>query len=335
MMDIKNSVPMIFLEDHKKKCPQFFESLEKNMRNDNPWRKDGCYIPISKTLNAILRTRGETDVRKAMPQETGMAVTLSILASWRKTKSIYTVDNDLFWELMEQSRDKFKITTDMIHLPAWCIYIDLENCTDIEGVFVSFDWTPKDKYLVVMMVTDNGKTTMMQSPMYLRLPKTAEDLDTVVEEAYPETVFKKQFKGHTDVSYKEVLENKKQLMRCIINFLLYISAVNADVVLKNKDTYKKRDKITDRPSEVAVFSVGENDGVRLREFHKTRVVYADKAPEGHHASPAMHIRRAHWHTYLYGKGKTLRRLKWQAPIIVKSNGEEINVVTLTVVKKED
>ena len=49
----------------------------------------------------------------------------------------------------------------------------------------------------------------------------------------------------------------------------------------------------------------------------------------------MHIRRAHWHTYLFGKGKMQRRLQWQGPIIVKSNGEEIDVVTVTKVKKED
>lgn len=337
MMDIKNSIPMVFLEDQKKNCPKFFDSLEKNMRDDNPWRKEGCYIPITIAIRAVMRSRGETDVRRAMPQEASLGVILALLSSWRKAKSIYTLDYDLFWELMEQSKDKFKITSDMIHLPAWCIYIDLSNCVDIEGVFVSFDWTPTDKYLVIMMVTNDGKTTMMQSPIYLRLPKTPESLDTVVEEAFSENEFKKQFGEHSNLTYKEVLENKQQLMRCIINFLLYISAVNADVVFKNKNIYKERAKITDKPSEVKVFSVGENDGVRLKEFHKKRVVYVSdgEAPTGHHASPAMHIRRAHWHTYLYGKGKTLRRLKWQAPIIVKNNGEEINVVTLTIVKKEN
>ena len=336
IMDIKNSIPMIFLEEQKKNCPKFFDSLEKNMKDSNPWRKEGCYLPITTAIRAVMRTRGETDIRRVLPQESSLGLVLATLSSWRKAKSIYTLDYDLFWELMEQSKDKFKVSSDMIHLPTWCIYIDLRNCVDIEGVFVSFDWTPMDKYLVVTMVTTDGKAIVMQNPMYLRLPKTPEDLDTIIEEAYPETVFKKQFGEYSGLAYKDVLTNKKQLMRCIINFLLYISAVNADVVFKNKDTYKERAKITDKPSEVKVFAVGENDGVRLKEFHKTRVVYKkNEATIGHHASPAMHIRRAHWHTYLYGKGKTIRRLKWQAPIIVKNNGEEINVVTLTVVKKDD
>lgn len=335
-MDIKKSVPMMFLEEQKKNCPNFFDSLERNMRSDNPWRKDGCYIPVTTAVRAVLRTRGESNIRNAMPQETSLGLALATVSAWRKAKSIYTLDNDLFWELMEQSKDKFHITSDMIHLPAWCIYVDLANCADIEGVFVSYDWTPTSKYLVVTMVTAEGKELMMQPPMYLRLPKTSEDLDTIVAEAFPETAFKKQFGENFDATYKDVLVNKQQLMRCIINFLLYISAVNADVVFKNKDMYKERAKITDKPSEVKVFAVGENDGVRLREFHTHKVVYISEgdAPKGHHASPAMHIRRAHWHTYLYGKGKTIRKLKWQAPIIVKNNGEEINVVTLTVMKKE-
>ena len=336
MMDIKNSVPMRFLAEQKKNCPKFFDSLEDNMRDDSPWRKEGCYLPITIAIRAIMRTRGKTDVRKAMPREASLGVLLATIASWRKTKSIYTLDNDLFWELMEQSKDKFKITSDMIRLPSWCIYLDLSSSADIEGAFISFDWTPLDKFLVVTMVTGDGKSTTMQNPMYLRLPKTPENLDTVVKKSYPETVFNRQLKDYSDVTYKEALANKTALMRVIINFLLYISAVNADVVFKNKDVHKKEDKMTDRPNEVAVFAVGENDGVRLKEFHKKRVVYVStESTTEHHASPAMHIRRAHWHTYLYGKGKTIRRLKWQPPIIVKNNGEEINVVTLTVVKKED
>ena len=44
----------------------------------------------------------------------------------------------------------------------------------------------------------------------------------------------------------------------------------------------------------------------------------------------MHVRRAHWHTFLYGEKKGKRRLKWLSPIIV--NADEIKTVTINKVK---
>jgi hypothetical protein len=46
----------------------------------------------------------------------------------------------------------------------------------------------------------------------------------------------------------------------------------------------------------------------------------------------MHIRRAHWHTFLYGEKKSKRRLKWLPPIIVNDTGKDF--ITVTNVKKK-
>jgi len=38
--------------------------------------------------------------------------------------------------------------------------------------------------------------------------------------------------------------------------------------------------------------------------------------------PRAHIRRAHWHTYLVGAGRSERRLKWLPPIPVNVDDPE-------------
>lgn len=55
---------------------------------------------------------------------------------------------------------------------------------------------------------------------------------------------------------------------------------------------------------------------------------------GHHSSPVMHVRRAHYHTFLCGKGRKWKRLKWLPPVIVNRNQEPVDIVTITKVKKE-
>lgn len=66
-MDIKNSIPMIFLEEQKKNCPKFFDSLEKNMKDSNPWRKEGCYLPITTAIRAVMRTHTGRNGHKKSP----------------------------------------------------------------------------------------------------------------------------------------------------------------------------------------------------------------------------------------------------------------------------
>ena len=61
--------------------------------------------------------------------------------------------------------------------------------------------------------------------------------------------------------------------------------------------------------------------------------YESIPPQGeYHKAPSMHIRRAHWHTFLYGEKKSKRRLKWLPPIIVNDTGKDF--ITVTNVKKK-
>jgi hypothetical protein len=45
-----------------------------------------------------------------------------------------------------------------------------------------------------------------------------------------------------------------------------------------------------------------------------------KGPQGTHRSPVAHVRRAHFHTYRTGPGRTERVVKWLAPIPINAGG---------------
>lgn len=54
-----------------------------------------------------------------------------------------------------------------------------------------------------------------------------------------------------------------------------------------------------------------------------------KEKENNHHSPRKHLRAAHWHTYLYGPSKKLRKVLWVAATWVGAGDEEIDVIHTT------
>lgn len=77
---------------------------------------------------------------------------------------------------------------------------------------------------------------------------------------------------------------------------------------------RKRPDMLFAPDKPRVMPLGHDFGVQIRKHR-----LAASAEKGTvHGTVKPHIRRAHWHTYLSGKGREVRTLKWQLPIFVRS-----------------
>ena len=63
-----------------------------------------------------------------------------------------------------------------------------------------------------------------------------------------------------------------------------------------------------------MMSLGEEFGNAVRKY-KEAVASSSLAFKG---TVRPHIRRAHWHTFLTGKGRVESEIKWIPPIFVKS-----------------
>lgn len=64
------------------------------------------------------------------------------------------------------------------------------------------------------------------------------------------------------------------------------------------------------------WDVGVRLGAALRRAREREDAEAREAAAHGRARPRPHIRRAHWHTFLAGVGRSERRLKWLPPIPV-------------------
>lgn len=329
-IDIKNSAPMKALAAAKVKYPDFFKAADRIYKDpDAKWDKSICYCPIGLGVtyavdladldSPTLAERGEIS-------RTG--ATLAVLASWRKAKSIYTLDEDLEAELFKTSAKDMTVAPGMLTIPEWCIYVKTKLSQGCAGLFIMFDHDIQrgHKELYISAVTEEG--TFLTS-FYLILPDKPQKLTEILKGEEAVVRAKDVSKTPELAPYvSSYFKASRQAIRFTINLLLYLSAVNAEVKQVNKLSFPRQGRVKDTPREVAVYSVGEATGYRIRRIN--RYVHEHGEPlGGHHRSPVMHVRRAHWHTFAYGPGKSLRRVKWLPPIIVNGDGEEMDIPTIT------
>lgn len=329
-IDIKNSAPMKALALAKVKYPGFFNAADRIYKDpDAKWDKSICYCPIGLGVTYAVDL---ADLDAPSLSERGeisrTGATLAVLASWRKAKSIYTLDEDLEAELFKTSAKDMTVAPGMLTIPEWCIYVETRLLQGCSGLFIMFDHDIQRgrKELYISPVTPEGK---ILTSFYLILPDKPQKLTEILKGAEAVVRAKDVSKTPELAPYvSSYFRASRQAIRFTINLLLYLSAVNAEVRQVNKLSFQRQGRTKDTPREVAVYSVGEATGYRIRKLN--RYVHEHGEPlGGHHRSPVMHVRRAHWHTFAYGPGKSLRRVKWLPPIIVNGDGEEMDIPTVT------
>lgn len=329
-IDIKNSAPMRALATAKVKYPDFFKAADRIYKDpDAKWDKSICYCPIGLGVtNAVDLADLDAPSLSERGEISRTGATLAVLASWRKAKSIYTLDADLEAELFKTSAKDMTVAPGMLTIPEWCIYVKtklLQGCT---GLFIMFDHDIQrgHKELYIAAVTEDGK---FMTSFYLILPEKPQRLTEILKGEEAVIRAKDVSKTPELAPYvSSYFKTSRQAIRFTINLLLYLSAVNAEVKQVNKLSFRRQGRIKDTLREVAVYSVGEETGYRIRKINR----YVQEHGEplgGHHRSPVMHVRRAHWHTFAYGPSKSLRRVKWLPPIIVNGDGEEMDIPTVT------
>lgn len=128
----------------------------------------------------------------------------------------------------------------------------------------------------------------------------------------------------------EVAADWGEFAMFVMNALLYLCAANSQIEENpvTKQTYHPYTTAKNRFSEVRKWDVGIRYGnaVRMMEAKGSvpapgsheETATAGANPKSRHKVPRPHMRRAHWHHYWIGKGRTELVLKWIEPVFVGS-----------------
>ena len=245
---------------------------------------------------------------------------------WEKNKQVYTFDKEL--EEMLSDMEEVKVPVRILdRLPFTEMYIQFAEdgifAENFHGAFVKVFQVGSGYAIEVLRLAHNLKAMTGFIPLFPESDSIVWDNGVKDESENPVFIINKE----TDIDSSETGSHiqYKQFSIFLFNALLYLCSENAEVRQSKltKNTYRKSKVIRNKFSEIQINECGYVYGSMVR---KQRAAQKDcseddeaEKPVGvgnkirHSSTVRAHVRRAHWHHYWTGKGRTELVLRWIAP----------------------
>lgn len=340
-MNAAKLAPLEAVKNASMKCPGIWDMIEwvrgKGIEFGYKWDESICRYPIAYAIGAL------TKLGASSFDATGMGGFYAALAMWRREKRIYRYDPDLMDEVLETADDLVIPVEVLRRMPAQCLFIQYpEHGSDVAGFFawIECDVERNSQELRIFYI-DRGGEPLFQSFIHLIPGGTISD---GISEAKRRILENANVSPGVGIALKSV-EESRQITIESVQLLLYVCAENADMEEneEQKRIYKPGQKIADRFREVRKWDVGENVGEQIRIIKARKSSQPSSANEStesvgsktHRYKNRPHMRRAHWHHYWTGVGRTKLTLKWINSMLVNAEDGEIDVTVQDVQKKEN
>ncbi len=353
-MKPKQIIPLQVLKRISWDFPDLFPMIDdvvesSDLEMANRWDHKLVYAPVGLAHAAMLEIE---EPAAALLYSLDLAL-VTALAGWRKAKTIYDFSPVLAEELVKSARsEEMTMPLSTLALPYWSIYIKPNiKEWDIDGFFVYYDDdlnSKTGKHIKELRFTPLSKNGDALPTIYLMQNESEEicikdAIDAILNEAnradiradIPRSLRVLRMNTVlTPDSTDQAAEELGKLAAQMISFVLYLSAVNADMKRDTALPFKRTKQVRDIAREVEHIHVGDEVAVRIRAMNNHPTPRTDSEPlGGHHRSPVTHVRRAHWHTFHVGEGRKKTRVKWLAPVVVNADGEQKNIVTINKVEE--
>ena len=296
------------------------DSFRAGRGRDLPDWPEWCYLPLAGWHAIVSADAGVPRLDAQHLHLVADVGRLAALGTWRMSQGIYRFDPDLFAALVDTPLTG-DLPCDLFYrLPEWCVYVETPGLrwldSELYGFFAHLEWDANDGRAELRLLIDSA-TMLLPLPLHLGSWTLNEAVNRMMTEAAKYAPISKQ-----DTAQPAILKH----LPALISLLLYLCSENADLPSRPANPQPKRTKHGWRrfaPAKTRVWEVGVRLGAALRNAHT-----GSTPGGGAHARPRPHIRRAHWHTYLVGEGRTQRRLKWLPPMAVAV--EDVDALPATI-----
>jgi len=138
-----------------------------------------------------------------------------------------------------------------------------------------------------------------------------------------------------NISKSRYIETRSKIISYLIQAILYICSDDVNTTLNNQANELKANMSKIKNKNITISEIGYNipeEDILIKEDvnRRNRKIYKEHESTGRINKP--HWRKAHWHYYWCGKGKTELRLKFLLPILV--NGDKVNEKITTIVRNK-
>jgi hypothetical protein len=302
-------------------CWQDVDTLRAQRGKKLPQWPDWCFLPMAGAYGIV---------GKHNPDNLPAIAALAAVAAWRVTQGIYDIHPAVV-RALESTPLSGDIPTEVLHrMPEWCVYIRTPGRA-MAGFFALLEWDANSGREELRLTLDYPPTLASAIPIHLGGTTVEAGILAAIETARQEAARMPDLTHREQVAQALTALEKRELLTelsPLVNMVLYLCAQNAEVRdPTGKRTAPERPAPTKTkhgerifpPSRPTTWDVGWRTGAALESA--SRAESAEST--GAHASPRPHIRRAHWHHYRTGKGRTETVLKWLAPMAINVDLGEV------------
>lgn len=250
-------------------------------------------------------------------------VLVSVLGTWRYTKTVYRFDDTLKEELLNMELKVLPIDV-FKKFPNYAIYVDnaiseyVDNAISEKDAIKGF-WASVGTYNGRPELRFAFNTDLADSIYYISLilqGDTLEDACNATVKDYAEAFIEDENK---EEFLEKAYEGMVRSLTPSIKLLVYLCSQNPDIQdLKRDKEYSSSSKTVINPNkrldpakEITCWNVGSNIGKDIKAVRQDLNNCERK-------SVRPHIRKAHWHGFYKGKRDGEREYfhKWIAPVLV-------------------
>lgn len=289
---------------------------------------DYVYLPVSASYAIVSQSYGGI-----IPPQVGTDIgRCAALTAWRATKGVYQFDPELLLALMDTSVEGH-IPDELLEcLPEWCVYVDLRDAgikyyrDTVYGFYAHLEFDMNDGRKELRLVLDLD-SMLLPVPLHL----TGGNLSEAVERNWTEA--NKHGAKISDAVMMEAPQKLSKVLSPLVSVLLYLCSEKPDIESSSGkpehpgnpiQIKTKRGMREFAKDHVSQWNVGWRIGAALRAANSDRSKSHSDSDSGRQVR--AHIRRAHWHAYLVGQGRSQKVLRWLHPILVKPSTEELPAV---------
>lgn len=309
-------MPAMHLSRIAGKFPKFWKSVEAFRANRaylGGWPA-WCYCPVA---GAYAIVSGGSSARLSMSQAM-FVPELAAVAAWRPTKGVYRFDPDLF-DAIADTPITGDLPVEVLHrLPEWCVYVEtrgrmtFSSNSPIHGFFAHLEYDANDRRSELRVLLDCGEY-LLPYIVHLGLGTLRQGIEWIAESAKRKNEY-----GLPDHAFDDAVASGLPVLNKCVSLLLYLCSEEPDYLGEARpsrtEKRSKGGKVKGQEAPV-VWDVGVRVGADLRRARRDQSD-SSSLSDGTHASPRPHFRRAHWHTYLTGRGRTIPVVRWVSPILV-------------------
>ncbi len=292
-----------------------YDAFRADRGKDLPDWPEWCFAPMATSYAIVSNGNG-----RLTPAIVGDVGRLAALAAWRTTQGIYRFDPELYAALINTPLTSELPVEVLFRLPEWCVYIETPGMTwgasTLYGFFAHLESDANSGQVELRLLIDSADALL---PIPLHVGKWS------LAEAASKAIAQGQVQGKAvGLSIDAAVDAEiVEVTSPLVSLLLYLCAEDPEIgdgTRRPKIPEPTKTKAGWRmfaPDAPSTWEVGVRLGAALRRAREAdEASRHDSGSEGQRGRPRAHIRRAHWHTFRFGTGRTERRLKWLPPLPV-------------------